>query len=76
MVCHYEPRGNFVGSSGLPGAPVYDEGEPCSKCGGKKCKDDLCTEEGDEVTKKPIGDGVSQTVTCDGALRVMSQLDS
>ena len=79
MVCHYEPGGNIIGSAGSPGAPVYEAGEPCTGCRkNQKCEpegDGLCTEEGDEVTEKPIRDGVSQTVTCDGAVQVMSQSD-
>ena len=73
MVCLYAPAGNVIG------APVYEEGKPCTGCGEKKCEpegDGLCTEEGDEVTKKPIGEGVSQTVTCKDkeVVKVMSQL--
>ena len=44
MVCLYAPAGNVIG------APVYEEGKPCDKCGDKKCKDGLCTDEGDGVT--------------------------
>ena len=77
MVCHYEPKGNMRTNG--KGDPVYEAGEPCTGCRkNQKCEpegDGLCTEEGDEVTEKPIRDGVSQTVTCDGAVQVMSQSD-
>ena len=48
-MCHYSPPGNYPGK-------VYERGNPCSNCGKKKCQDGLCTEEGDEVTDKPIGE--------------------
>ena len=70
----YDPSGNY------PKEKVYEAGEPCTGCGkNQKCEpkgDGLCTEEGDEVTKKPIGEGVSQTVTCKDkeVVKVMSQL--